>query len=131
MTVIQNQASQKAELWQEYRRAFEEFSEKLRRVQSLTSALGCDQVALETALLELEKARVLYSGRRDALVEHFLPSSTGDVVLGSAPRVFPQANEDRVKVFAELMWEGAGRPDGTAEDDWYRAEKIVRSAATA
>jgi hypothetical protein len=101
MTVMQDQAFQKAELWQEYRRAFEEFSETLRRVQSLTSALGCDQVALETALLELEKARVRYSGRRDALVEHFLPSSIGDVVLGWAPRVFPQANEDR----------GSGIPD--------------------
>jgi DUF2934 family protein len=131
MTVIHYESSRKAELWQKYRRAFEEFSEKLRRVQSLTSDLRCDQVALDTALLELERARVLYGGRRDALVEQFVPPSPSDVVLPAAPRVSPQASQNHVKVIAELMWEGAGRPDGTAEDDWYRAEKIIRSAATA
>jgi hypothetical protein len=110
MTVTQNESSRKAELWQEYRHAFEEFSEKLRRVQSLTSDPRCDQGAFETALLELEKARVFYSCRRDALVEQFLPPSTGDVALAAAPRVLPDANENHVNVITEFMREGAGWP---------------------
>jgi len=130
MTVTQNESSRKAELWREYRRAFEEFSEKLRRVQSLTCDLRCDQVALETALLELERARVLYGARRDSLAGQFWPASTRDA-LAVAPCVFSQPNENRVRVIAELMWERAGRPDGTAENDWYRAEKIIQRAATA
>ncbi len=130
MTAIQDESSRKPELWQDYRRAFEEFSEKLRRVQSLTRDLRCDRDALETAVLELERARVLYSARRDSLVEQFWPPSTRDVLL-THHALSRRANENRVKVIAELMWEGAGRPDGTAEDDWLRAEKIIRRAATA
>ncbi len=96
MAVIQGESSRKAELWQEYRRAFEEFCEKLRCVQSLTSDLRCDQVALETALIELEKARVLYSGRRDALVELILDLEpimlSADFVTFHAPFSFYTGN---------------------------------------
>jgi hypothetical protein len=31
-------------------------------------------------------------------------------------------------LLAELIWESAGRPDGTAEEDWRRAEAIVKCA---
>jgi hypothetical protein len=33
-----------------------------------------------------------------------------------------------VPAIAELIWESAGRPDGTAEEDWRRAEAIVKCA---
>ena len=33
-----------------------------------------------------------------------------------------------VRPIAELLWESAGRPDGTADRDWRRAEEIVREA---
>jgi len=29
------------------------------------------------------------------------------------------------------LWKAAGKPDDSAEKDWYRAEEIVRSAAAA
>ena len=34
----------------------------------------------------------------------------------------------RVKGLAELFWELAGKPQGSAEDHWYRAERVVRHA---
>ena len=42
-----------------------------------------------------------------------------------------EAYEDRVRAVARLLWESVGRPEGTADDDWNRAEQIVRRAAAA
>ena len=62
----------KASLWTEYRHSFAEFSEKVRRLQSLTGRVNPDPEALATASYELEQARVLYLGRREALVEELM-----------------------------------------------------------
>ena len=100
-----------------YRSSFEDFSIKARRVQSLVG--GPNSQEMETALLEMERARLAYAGARDALARQLLPS------LPAAPR-----RETRdVSGIAELLWEVAGRPDGTAHRDWLRAEEIARRAA--
>jgi len=35
------------------------------------------------------------------------------------------SREDRIREEAFLLWNGAGRPEGRAEEYWYRAETIV------
>jgi hypothetical protein len=35
-------------------------------------------------------------------------------------------DEARVKSIAELLWELKGKPQGSADDDWYRAERVAR-----
>jgi Protein of unknown function (DUF2934) len=107
----------------EYRSAFEEFSRKAQQVQFLTEHPGGDRKAFETALLEMEKAHLAYNQARDAFVQSLLPASI------EVPRNHQQDHSRDVHTIAELLWEGAGRPSGTAEDDWHRAEAIVRSAA--
>jgi len=102
-----------------YRSAFEEFSRRVQRVQQLTAEENPELAALDSALLELEKARLAYNACRDALARHLLASS--------APRTYG----DRVKRMAELLWEVEGRPDGKADEDWYRAEEIVRHLTAA
>lgn len=109
-----------------YRRAFEDFSQRVRQVQSLTAHPSPDRTAIDEALLELERARVAYNVCRDALAQQLLPSSIPAVAEYS-----PDAYADHVKAIAELLWEGCGRPAGTADDDWRRAEEIVRRAAAA
>jgi hypothetical protein len=37
----------------------------------------------------------------------------------------------RVSEIAQLRWELAGKPEGTDDDNWYRAEDIVRRATAA
>jgi hypothetical protein len=105
-----------------YRDTFEDFSRKAQRVQSLTAQQSTDGKAFEIALIELEKAHLAYNEARDAFLQSLLP--------GSAP--FPATDDkDRtadVPAIAELIWEGAGRPDGTAQEDWRRAEAIVKRA---
>jgi hypothetical protein len=107
------------DLSQAYRSAFVEFSRKVQRVQQLTAEQNPDLAALDTALLDLEKARIAYNTCRDALASHLLASST------------PRTYGDRVKRMAELLWEVEGRPEGTADQDWHRAEEIVRRAPAA
>jgi len=105
----------------DYRNAFADFSLRARQAQALTAAPNPDRQAIDAALLELEKARAIYNHQRDILARQFLNSELPEAVSVS----------DRVKEVAELRWELTGKPEGTAEDDWYRAEEIVRLAAAA
>jgi len=102
-----------------YRLAFEDFSRKAQRVQSLTEHANSDQSAFEAALLELEKAHLAYDDARDALVRAMLPSAEQKARVG---------HREHIPAIAELLWESAGRPTGTAEEDWRRAEAIVETA---
>jgi hypothetical protein len=108
----------------EYRSAFEDFSHKAQRVQILMEHPGGDQEALEAALLELEKAHIAYDQARDAFVESLLPARI------STPSDYLHDHSRDIRTIAQLLWEGAGRPTGTAEDDWRRAEAIVQSATS-
>jgi hypothetical protein len=119
MDPMRSESLVKVDTWRAYRCAFEDFSDKVRHIQSLTDQSGSNQAAIEAALLELEKARKAYSSARDAVAQHLQPA------LPLNPSL---ANAAHVKGIAALLWEGAGRPEGTARDDWFRAEKIVRRA---
>jgi hypothetical protein len=94
----------------------------------LTTDPHPNRAAIEAALVDVEKARAIYDGCRDALARELLPSSRTASLQAVDP---PQAITERVKSIAELLWESAGRPDGTADEDWRLAEEIVKRAATA
>jgi hypothetical protein len=110
----------KMEAWKKYRVAFDDYSVKAQRVQSLKERPGATPNLTEAALLEMERARLAYAIARDELARHLLPS------LPVSPSVLEAGN---VSGIAELLWEVAGRPQGTAYQDWLRAEEIVRRAA--
>ncbi len=109
----------------EYRSAFEDFSRNAQQVQFLTEHPTGDREAFETALLELEKAHLAYNDARDAFVRSLMPASAGAQPNPAGAR---QDHSEDVQAIAELLWAGAGRPTGTAEQDWLRAEAIVKSA---
>jgi hypothetical protein len=106
-----------------YRSAFEHFSQKAQRVQFLTEHPSGDRNAFETARLELEMAHLTYNQARDAFMQSMLPSAV------RAPQDRERDYSRDVPTIAELLWVGAGRPTGTAEEDWLRAEAIVDCAA--
>jgi hypothetical protein len=115
---------------QAYERAFQEFSDRVRALQCLTLHPSPDAAAINLALLELEKAHWAYDRCRDALAVELLPESMRCTFRHMEPNS-PEAYEDRVRVVAQLLWESVGRPEGTADDDWNRAEQIVSRAAAA
>jgi len=106
------------DVWQAYREAFEDFAQKVRQVQLLAASPGVEQQAIDKALLDLETAHALYNTTRDILAEQFLPAP-------AAAQDTPHDHVHNVKDLAALRWEMSGRPEGTADDDWYQAEEIV------
>lgn len=123
-------ATAATDVQQAYERAFQEFSYRVRELQGLTSHPSPDAAAINVALLEMEKAHWVYDRCRDALAVELLPAS----MRGTFRRMEPnsaEAYENRVRAIARLLWECVGRPEDTADDDWHRAEQIVRRAAAA
>ena len=110
-------------LFSDYRNAFAEFARKTRQARALMSATNPDWQAIDAALLGMEKARVNYNHRRDMLARQLLNSS-------QFPEV-PQPQPNRVREIAQMRWELAGKPEGTDDENWFRAEDIVRRATAA
>jgi hypothetical protein len=123
-------ATAATDVQQAYQRAFQEFSDRARALQWLTLHPNPDAAAISVALLELEKAHWLYDRCRDALAVELLPASMRGAFRDMEPNS-AEVYEDRVRAVAQLLWESVGRPEGTADDDWNRAEQIVRRAAAA
>ena len=74
MATMQYELVPKASLWPEYRRAFQEFYQRVRQIQSLMS-LNSDPDKMNAASAELERARAAYNCRRDALTQQLLSAS--------------------------------------------------------
>jgi len=106
-----------------YRRAFQVFSEKAQQVQAITGLSGQDPQAVEAALIEMQRAHFAYEQARDLWVKHLLGCSEAQPL----PKPLPHSLD--VPAIAELLWESAGRPEGTAAEDWRRAEEIIEKAS--
>lgn len=102
-----------------YRAGWAEYEMRLRELQC--AADRGDHSRLEPLLLSVETARLKYSAARDRLAAQML----GADLTGLAPATADR----RIRGTAQLLWELSGKPQGTAEFDWLRAERIVRHAS--
>jgi len=108
-----------------YRATFREYSNKLESLQRLMESENIDGDRVEATLLEVETARIAHSCARDRLARE---------LIRSASELLPQpasgVSESHIRDTARLLWELAGKPEGTAEGDWHKAKKLVQTAAT-
>jgi hypothetical protein len=118
-----NGASARVQASVAYETAFQYFSEKVRSLQRLRVDRGVPRAEIKAAVLAVEKARISYSRARDAVAQQLLDSP-----LRSALPTRLESSPAYTSGVAELLWEYAGRPEDTAEADWYSAEEIIRSA---
>jgi hypothetical protein len=109
-------------LWNEYRATWEAFSRKLDELQSCVEA--GDRRRAEEALLAVERARLVHNAARDRLAAHL----SGEIAALDR-KALDDSERQRVRHTAQLLWEIAGKPSGTADSDWLRAEQLVRSAS--
>jgi hypothetical protein len=123
MTPVLHGGSVGAEIWAAYDSAFQQFSEKVRNLQRLTDDPAVSHAEIEAAVLAVERARIAYGRARDAAAELLLDSP-----LASDPAGEPDSSPGHTAEIAELLWKGSGKPEGTADADWYRAEEIIRLA---
>ncbi len=66
-----------------------------------------------------ERERHRWEGKLQQLLEML----EGLSVLDSMPR----AAQDGVPALARALWEARGCPQGSPEDDWFRAERVLQS----
>jgi hypothetical protein len=111
-------------LWDEYKATWEAFSRSLDRLQ--TCAEAGDKEAIGEALLALERAKAAHNSARDKLA-----AELSDEIAASDAGTGAELTDDepRIRQQAHLLWELSGKPQGTAETDWLRAERLVRSAS--
>ena len=129
MKTTSDQRTGKVQAWAAYREAFQNFAQAARFVQDLTATQNLDRPTADAAMLVLEKAHSVYVERRNALAYFLLSAPARDLFRVPAPDA--ELNKSHVRRVAELLWEVSGRPLGSANDDWYRAEEIIRSVAAA
>jgi hypothetical protein len=107
-----------------YRSAFADYARKLDTLRGLIDSDRADRDQIERATVEVEKSRLAYNETRDRFANELVrlsahkPSHNGN-----------SGSDEQVRRTARLLWEVAGRPDGTAERDWQRAECLVRTPA--
>jgi hypothetical protein len=126
-----------------YRTTFQEYSNKLEALQRLmdaslpgrgpVDARLLDANLLDATLLEVEKARVAHNCARNELARELLRSPALLAVQQNSTRnvsaIDSGIDEGHIRETAQLLWEMAGRPEGTADGDWSRAERLVLAAA--
>jgi Protein of unknown function (DUF2934) len=116
----------KREFLNQYRLAWEEFVRRTNALQYCFTASEPDRARVAVALLEAEKARIGYNAARNLLVAQMAGLQPA---AEAADQALPQ--EGRVRAIARMLWELAGKPDGTAVADWLQAERVVQSASAA
>jgi len=114
------------ELSNRYRAAWLEFVRATNALQDSLAATAPDRARAERAVFEAEKARLVYNAARDLLV-----AQMAGVQTAANPPSHTLPPEGKVRATALLLWELAGKPDGTALADWLRAERLVKSASAA
>jgi hypothetical protein len=108
-------------LWAAYHAAFRHFACQACVLQAIAKA-GLQDAMVDAALADTEKARIIYGRARDTLAAALLPADQAIPLQGFSADM-------EVRKLAEVLWELHGRPNGTAEIDWARAERLVRRAA--
>jgi hypothetical protein len=123
MGATQTRLSGEQLLWQAYRDAFLQFEREAKRLAEI-KARRSDAAEAEQALSRVEQARLAYNEVRDTLAASLMPEKFSRAFW--AIPASSRQDQARVKSIAELLWEMAGKPQDSALDDWYRAERVVR-----
>lgn len=102
-----------------YREAWERFCAEMETLQSL-SPDTVTVTELESARKRMTDAESVYRTKRDELAEYLMAAS-------GAPHEAPPRFE--LERLAYRFWNEGGRRDGNADEDWYRAEAVLRQSA--
>lgn len=137
-----NEKAQFKRLRAAYDEAFQVWARQVEVLRSLSANSLQDGRALQDAGSRVEQARKAYHQSRNLLADFMLtrlsrtggPSARSVSAPGSAPEGSLQDGPDgenrqpersQVRNLAYVLWERAGRPSGSAEDDWRHAEQLA------
>jgi len=80
---------------------------------------------IETAIQEADAARRAHNAARDLLAAELAANASLKLSGRKSQVQSAQAGNEQIRETALLLWEFAGRPQGTADRDWRRAEQLV------
>jgi hypothetical protein len=106
-----------------YEDSFRKWSEVVRASQALSKQAFTNERTIHETQVRLEVALNDYRQKRDELVEFVLARSASHIDQNAVE------HRQQVEQLANLLWQSAGRPQGTADADWFRAEQMIREAA--
>jgi hypothetical protein len=99
-------------LKQAYDSAFRNLAVKARRLQEAQNDASSGETLVREAAEGVEQATAEYQRCRNQLMKFLLPPGT-------------RVRKPHVERTAYFLWENAGRPSGTAEADWDRAQQLA------
>jgi hypothetical protein len=114
--------------------AFRNWTAQVRVLQSVNSGELQDKGATDEARRWAEEAAAVYREKRNLLLELLMRSRSvgdghasrmGNTVAGSG--LGGSKSLGPVEKLAHQIWEESGRPSGSAEEDWFQAEKILET----
>lgn len=98
-----------------YDAAFRRLCRADAELRSILSQAAPEEAAVQRARMNFEQAAAGYRAARQRLADFMLRRRRE---VGRAPH-------DQVRVLAHRIWEAAGRPQGRADEHWYRAEEML------
>ena len=129
----------------EYDAAFDRLRAAHWELRSIRRQLSPDKMAEEAACERVDQAMGVYRACRTNLADFLIsrqPAGRPAASAGSQPpgvrtvgidrraagsKDSALGRRDEVQVLAHRLWEDAGRPMGSADAHWYRAEEMLRS----
>jgi len=122
----------------DYDTAFAQLNAHARQMQSVMRQPRTDNEAKALALAELERALAMYRECRDRLANHLLTRRTHSKAAAAGSSASQGESQvwraedalfnrrDELQRLAYRLWEDSGRPDGTPDEHWYRAQELLR-----
>lgn len=114
---IGKERSRVGELRAAYDTAFREWARERNLLQQRFRTC-CNSLHLQDAIRLEDAARQRYQERRNLLAAYLME-------VDSTSRPSHAYRVPQVERLARWFWERAGRPSGTADADWFRAERLV------
>lgn len=139
--VLVDQKSLLEPLRADYDAAFRNWAAQVRLLQSVDSGDPRNRGAIDEARRWADEAAAVYREKRNLFLNHVIASRSrraapAKLSVSDRPVKPPVSRHDRpeladetspVRKLARQIWEEAGRPAGTAEQDWQRAEEILQT----
>ena len=122
----------------EYDAAFDRLRAAHWELQSIRQQLSPDKMAEEAARQRVDQAMDVYRACRTNLADFLISNqpvgsqfrgvrSVGINRRAAGSKDSAPGCRDEVRVLAHRLWEDAGRPLGSADEHWYRAEEMLHS----
>jgi len=111
----------------EYDTAFDRLRRAHSELWSIRRQALPDRAAEAAARERFNQEMRTYHSRRDDLASYLLPKQSSNPRFATELEAGELSRQDQIRALAHRLWEQDGRPVGTPDEYWYRAEEMLRN----